>query len=128
VLDDKYKKQYEDNARLARETIGTDEYYAKHFSPVFITAQTDLFSRLGYLEGSHIGDLLPVLESLRGLGDAVPKIVSPDSFAYTITELRKRFERMYAGSGDQRALQVRIILDRLPGVAAPLGLVMGGSS
>jgi hypothetical protein len=128
VLDDKYKRQYDDNARFARETIGTDEYYARHFSPVFITAQTDLFSRVGYLESSHISDLFPVIESVRGLADAVPKIVSPESFAYTITELRKRFERMYAGSGDQRALQVRIVLDRLPGVAAPLGLVMGGSS
>jgi hypothetical protein len=57
----------------------------------------------------------------------VPKILSPDSFAYTITELRKRFERMYAGSGDQRALQVRILLEHLPGVAAPLGQALGGS-
>jgi hypothetical protein len=128
VLDGKVKKQYEDNARLARETITTDEYYDRHLSPIFETAQTDLFSRVGNLESSHINDLFPVVESVRALADAVPKIVSPESFAYTITELRERFERMYAGSGDQRALQVRIILDRLPGVAAPLGLVMGGSS
>jgi hypothetical protein len=58
----------------------------------------------------------------------VPKIVSPENFAYTLTELRTRLERMYAGSGDQRALQVRIILDRLPGVAAPLAAMGGGSS
>jgi hypothetical protein len=128
ALDDKLKRQYDDNARLARETIATDEYFERHFNSIFDTARTDLFSRVGYLESSHINDLFPVVESLRALADAVPKIVSPESFAYTITELRKRFESMYAGSGDQRALQVRIILDRLPGVAAPLGLVMGGSS
>jgi hypothetical protein len=128
LFDAKVKQQYEDNARLARETIATDEYYDRHLRPIYETAQTDLFSRVGNLESSHINDLLPVVESVRALVDAVPKIVSPENFAYTFTELRKRFERMYAGSGDQRALQVRIVLDRLPGVAAPLGLVMGGSS
>jgi hypothetical protein len=85
-------------------------------------AKTDLFLRVGYLEGSHINELFPVLESVRTLADAVPKILSPDSFAYTITEMRRRLERMYEGSGDQRALQVRLVLDRVPGVAAPLGL------
>jgi hypothetical protein len=74
-----------------------------------------------------MNDLFPLLESIRGLADTVPKIVSPDSFAYTVTELRNRFEHMYTGSGDQRALQVRIVLEHLPGVAAPLGQVLGGS-
>jgi hypothetical protein len=128
ALDDKLKKQYDDNARLARETISTDEYYDKHFNAIFDTARTDLFSRIGFLESSHINDLFPVVESVRTLVDTVPKIVSPERFADTMKEVRQRFERMYAGSGDQRALQVRIILDRLPGVAAPLGVVMGGSS
>jgi hypothetical protein len=72
-----------------------------------------------------VNDLFPLLESIRGLADTVPKIVLPENFAYTVTELRTRLERMYAGSGEQRALQVRIVLDRLPGVAAPLGQ-MGG--
>jgi hypothetical protein len=128
VIGDQYRRHYEDFARFSRQTINSNEYYDKHWVPLFDAARTDLFSRLGYLEGSHIDDLFPVLESIRGLTDAVPKIVSPENFAYTLTELRKRLEHMYEGSGEQRALPVRIILDRLPGVAAPLGLPMGGSS
>jgi phospholipid/cholesterol/gamma-HCH transport system substrate-binding protein len=128
VIGDQARRHYEDNLRLARESMASDAYFDKHWIPLFDTARTDLFSRLGYLEGSHVNDLFPVLESIRGLTDAVPKIVSPESFAYTLTELRKRLEHMYEGSGDQRALPVRIILDRLPGVAAPLGLPIGGSS
>ena len=133
ALDPEYKKEFEDNARLAQETIATDEYYAKNIIPGLTAGKTDLFFPAGYLEGSHIDELFPVIESVRTLADAVPKIVSPENFAYTLTELRTRLERMYAGSGDQRALQVRLILDRLPGVAAPLagmagaGMV-GGSS
>jgi len=127
ALDPKYQKQFSEHGRLAQETFGTDTYFVKHLIPLFDAARTDLFLRIGYLESSHIDELFPVIESVRTLADAVPKIVSPESFAYTFTELRKRLERMFAGSGDQRALQVRIILDRVPGVAAPLGVMFGGS-
>ena len=40
---------------------------------------------MGYLEGSHINDLFPVLDSVRALADTVPKTLSPDSFADTLT-------------------------------------------
>jgi hypothetical protein len=127
VFPDQNHKQAEENARLIQANPLAREFEEKHFLPLITTAITDLFSRVGSLESSHITDLMPAVESVRALTDTVPKILSPDSFAYTLTELRTRFERMYAGSGDERALQVRIILDRLPGIAAPLGLVMGGS-
>lgn len=128
ALDSKIKKQFNDNAELSQETLATDEYYVKHWYAGLDAARIGLFFPIGYLEASHIADLLPVIESVRTLADAVPHIVSPENFAYTLTELRTRFERMYAGSGDQRALQVRIILDKLPGVAAPLGAMGGGPS
>jgi hypothetical protein len=128
ALDPKYKRQFDGNAELAQKTLGTDEYYVKQWFANLDAARIGLFFPIGYLEASHIGDLFPVIESLRTLADTVPHIVSPENFAYTLTELRTRFERMYAGSGDQRALQVRILLDRLPGVAAPLGVMGGGSS
>jgi hypothetical protein len=129
VIDEQTRQHFEANVELFREHEKKDMgFFDKHWSELLDLARTDLFSPVGYLEGSHINDLTPVLESVRGLADAVPQIVSPDNFAYTLTELRRRFEHMYQGSGDQRALQVRLILDRLPGVAAPLGLPTGGSS
>lgn len=126
---DETRKLYMEKAyRVFSETQNSDKYYESIFDPVLGIVKNNVFLSLGWLEGSHMGDLLPILGSVRTLADAVPKIISPDSFAYTMTELRRRFERMYEGSGDQRALQVRIMLDRLPGVAAPLGLAMGGHS
>jgi hypothetical protein len=127
VLGERTQRYYENDVKLFQSTIKTDEFYERHLIPTFDTARSDLFGRIGTLLSSHMNDLTPAIESVRALTDTVPKILSPDSFAYTLTEIRKRFERMYAGSGDERALQVRIILDRLPGVAAPLGMVMGSA-
>jgi hypothetical protein len=124
--DDNRKKHLDDMYRLFMDNLSNDKYFNSSLDQILNIAKTDLFLRVGYLEGSHINELFPVLESVRTLADTVPKILSPDSFAYTLTELRRRFERMYEGSGDQRALQVRIQLDRVPGIAAPLGLPTGG--
>ena len=35
-------------------------------------------------------------------------------------KMRTRLQKLLGGNGEQRALQVKIILDSLPGVAAPL--------
>ncbi len=43
----------------------------------------------------------------------------------TLVELRTRFERLYAGSPEQRALQVHIVLDQIPGVQAPVSALGG---
>ena len=117
---------FDEHAKLLLSTQGTDEWYERQGIPMIDSARSDLFVRIGNLEGSHINDFTPVVESVRALTDTVPKILSPDSFAYTLTEIRKRLERTYEGSGDERAVRVRIVLDRLPGVAAPLGMA-GGS-
>lgn len=126
ALDDDRKKQFMNSAEMLKRSLPNDEWYRKQWQPLFDLVRTDFLTRLGYLETSHINELFPVIESLRTVMDTVPKIVSPEHFAYTATELRTRFERMYAGSGDQRALQVQIILDRFPAIAAPMG-AMGGT-
>ncbi|QLL09131.1 Mammalian cell entry related domain protein [Mycobacterium vicinigordonae] len=123
--DENRKRHLEEMYRMFTENLSNDKWFEYSHDQILNIAKTDLFLRVGYLEGSHINELFPVLESVRTLADTVPKILSPDSFAYTITEMRRRLERMYEGSGEQRALQVRLILDRVPGVAAPLGLATG---
>jgi len=82
-----------------------------------------LFAAVGKLESSHVDDLLPMIGGIKALTDAAPALLRPEDIAQTLAELRSRFERLYAGNGEQRALQVRILLDSLPGVAAPLGVL-----
>jgi hypothetical protein len=112
----------------ASQTLATDPnkfVFGRVHEWISIGAQFDLFSKVGNLLSSHTFDLFPLLEEVRVMADVVPRLVNPADIEFKLGELRSRLERMYAGSGDQRALQVRIVLDQLPGVAAPLGMVLG---
>jgi hypothetical protein len=66
-----------------------------------------------------------MIDSVRALTDVVPPLMRPQGMSEMLVELRSRLEKMYGGTPEQRALQVRIVLDSLPGVAAPLGAVGG---
>lgn len=103
----------------------SQEEWEQLFIPTLELASGGLFADLGRLESSHLGQLLPVTDMVKALTDVVPPLIRPEGFAQMLAELRSRFERMYGGTPEQRALQVRIVLDSLPGVAAPLG-AMGG--
>ncbi len=104
----------------------TEEEWQHLFLPTLDEASGTLFAALGRLESSHVGDLLPVTDAVKTLASVVPPLIRPEGFGQTLAELRSRFEKMYAGTPEQRAVQVRIVLDKLPGVAAPLG-VMGSA-
>jgi hypothetical protein len=121
--DDLKLKYYNDSAQEL--VTDPDKWVFGRFREYFVGAREDLFSKIGDLESSHTYDLFPLLDQLRVMSDVVPRLLNPTDLGDKLGELRSRLERMYAGSGDQRALQVRIVLDQLPGVAAPLGLVLG---
>lgn len=82
-----------------------------------------IFGSIGKLEKTHVADLLPLVDGVVSLTDTVPPLLRPDGVAQMLVELRTRFEKLYSGTPEQRALQVRIVLDSLPGVAAPLNAI-----
>lgn len=90
-------------------------------------ASDGLFASVGKLESTHVDDLFPLISGIKALTDVTPPLLRPQDIASKLAELRSRFERLYSGNGDQRAISVRVVLDSLPGVAGPLGVVMGGS-
>jgi len=109
------------------EGIGdlSKEKYESEALPTWDLTSKNLFGSVGKLESAHVHDLLPLVNGIQELTDTVPPLVRPQGFAQMLVDLRSRFEKMYGGTPEQRALRVRIILDSLPGVAAPLG-VLGG--
>ncbi|ORW90612.1 MlaD family protein [Mycolicibacter terrae] len=103
----------------------TEEEWQHLFIPTLELASGGLFADIGKLESSHLGQLLPVTDMVKALTDVVPPLIRPEGFAEMLAELRTRFERMYGGTPEQRTVQIQIVLDSLPGVAAPLD-AMGG--
>ena len=103
----------------------TEDFYKNTYTPTVRLANTDLFAAFGRLESSHSTDLAPMTDMIKVLSDVVPGLVPPDAIADTARELRMRLEKLFAGSPEQRAVNVRVVLDSLPGVAAPIAAVGG---
>jgi hypothetical protein len=123
TYDDQLKAHYDSELKLAQTDIDTFT-----FGPVkefFDAASTDLFVKVGNVLSTHTYDLFPVVEEIRSVTSVVPKVIDADGIGNTLRELHSRLVRMYEGSGDQRAMQVKIVLDEIPAVAAPLGLSVG---
>lgn len=98
----------------------TDDYWNHRAIATLDVMANSFFGALGKLLSSHTSDLLPAVNLVQTLSDTVPGLVTPTGLADMLAELRSRFEKLYAGSPEQRALQVHIVLDQLPGVQAPL--------
>lgn len=103
----------------------TAEEWEQKYLPTQKLATTKVLGLVGKLEATLLGHAFSVVDSVNALTDVVPPLIRPEGFAETLAELRSRFEKMYAGTPEQRALRVRIVLDSLPGVAGPLN-AMGG--
>ena len=98
------------------------EYFQKHFMTTLDLIENGLFAAVGRLVGSHVDDLSPLIFGMKAITDTGPVLLRPQDVAEKLSELRSRFEKLYAGNGDQHAISVRILLDSLPGVASSIGV------
>ncbi len=124
-LDDHLREVFLSNARLLASD--PDEYMKQVYVPYLEVSGDAVFGSVGKLESTHMIDLKPAVGIVQSLAEVVPALVNPTGVAGTLQELRTRLERMFAGSPEQRALQLRIVLDELPGVAAPVEAIGGVS-
>ena len=106
------------------DTVSQD-YYDKIFTGSLDLVANNLFGAVGRLVGSHSTELAPFIDVVKAFTDIVPGLVPPDDVADTARELRLRLERLFGGPPDRRAVDVRVILDSLPGIAAPIDAVGG---
>jgi hypothetical protein len=112
-----------DNFLHAALNGATEDFFQHTFKPTIDLSSTDLFGAAGRLVGSHGTDLAPLTDMLKILTDVAPGVIPPDAIADTAREYRERLQRLFGGPPGRRAVNVRIILDSLPGVAAPLDAV-----
>lgn len=105
--------------------LSDDQWYNTFAIPTYEQIVNGIFGSIGKLEASHVSDLLPLVNGIQTITDTVPPLLRPEATGDMLTELRSRFQRLYGGTPDQRALQVKIVLDNLPGVAAPINTIGG---
>jgi hypothetical protein len=103
----------------------SEDYWKKRSIDSLDLIAAKFFGKIGHLLASHPSELLPAIELIKTLTDVVPGLITPDNVASDLVELRTRLEKLYAGSPEQRAIQVHIVLDKLPGVAAPVAAIGG---
>jgi MlaD protein len=96
------------------------EWWDGIIGPTLKFVADSFFGAIGKVIGSHSVDLAPVTDMIKAFTDVVPGLVPPDAIADTARELRNRLERLFAGPPDRRAISVRVILDSLPGLQAPM--------
>lgn len=99
-----------------------DEMFESSVKPSLATISGSLFGAAGHLLNSHADELTPGSQLIGVLADVVPIVVSRTDFAGRSAELRNRLAQAF-GDSEGSGLQVRIILDSLPAVAAPLGIL-----
>jgi len=103
----------------------TEDFFQNTYKPTIAITSTGLFGAVGTLVGKHSTDLAPLTDMIKVLTDVAPGLVPADDIAETAFELRTRLQRLFAGPPDRRAVNVRVVLDSLPGVAAPIEAVAG---
>lgn len=103
----------------------TEDIFQSRAVPVADKTEHSLFAAAGRLILSHADDLHDVVGIAKALFDVVPPLLRPEQIGQMLVEMRTRFEKMYGGTPERRALQVRIVLDSLPGVAAPIAAIGG---
>ena len=97
-----------------------EQFFNDRFLATIQLASTGLFGTVGNLLSSNVPNLLPATEVVRTLTAPLPGVFAGEQIGATLVELRSRFQKMFQGNGEQRALRVHIILENLPAVAAPL--------
>lgn len=105
--------------------LSDKQWYQEWGVPHWNAIVDGIFGSVGKVESSHVGDLLPMINGFQTIMDTTAPLLRPVGVGDTLVELRHRFETLYGGTPEQRALRVRIVLDKLPGIAAPID-AMGG--
>ncbi|MCV7250092.1 Mammalian cell entry related domain protein [Mycobacterium koreense] len=103
----------------------TEDFFVNTFTPTIDLTANSLFGAAGKLVSSHSTELAPVTDLIKRFSDIAPGLVPSDEIADTARDLRVRLERLFAGPPDRRAVNVRVILDVLPAVAATADAVGG---
>ncbi|MGW5113465.1 MlaD family protein [Nocardia sp. NPDC004123] len=112
-----------DYHHLPDGSLGTNDPLLDHASAGLGLASGSLFGAAGKLLASHGDELTPVVKAVQEITDTIPGVLANGSLAGKLQTLVDQYDRAFSGAGATRTLQLRVVLDRLPALAAPLGML-----
>ncbi|MFX0578480.1 Mce family protein [Nocardia nepalensis] len=82
----------------------------------------NLFGAAGHLLASHAAELPAVTDAVQALTDAIPAVLANGALTPRFKQLVAQCDQAFSGGDGARTLNLRLVLDSLPGIAAPLGM------
>lgn len=101
---------------------GRDDAYWDDLNTAMDVAMVKLFGAAGSLLQSHDHELTPVTGLAAALFGATPTLLANGRAASQLSAMVDRYGTVFTGPDSSRTLNLRLILDNLPGVAAPLAV------
>ncbi|MGB3602244.1 MlaD family protein [Gordonia sp. (in: high G+C Gram-positive bacteria)] len=103
--------------RMPDGSRGVDKAYHDLMNRSLTVASDGLFGAIGVLLGSHAAELTPVVTAVKYLSDEVPGVMGDASNMTKLQEAIEGLKRSFKGPKGQQTLQLRILLDSVPGIA-----------
>ncbi|UGT55131.1 hypothetical protein [Nocardia asteroides] len=109
--------------RLPDGTRGVDDDFLDDAGAGLSKASGELFGAAGFLLASHGSELTPLVQAVQAMTDTIPSVLGNGALTERIETLVAQYNQAFSGQEGKRTLQLRVVLDLLPGLAAPLGAV-----
>ncbi|MFC8529924.1 Mce family protein [Nocardia sp. NPDC057227] len=101
-------------------TTGVDDAFMDYSDAGLELAATSLFGKAGSLLASHGSEVTPVTLLVKALTDAMPHVLDGGAAPAKLRALLDRYDAAFTGPDGARTLNLRLVLDDLPMIAAPL--------
>ncbi|CCW11342.1 Mammalian cell entry related domain protein [Rhodococcus aetherivorans] len=101
-------------------SYGVNDAFMDETDEAMEIMSTDVFGGAGKLLSSHGAELTPVTGIVQALSDGLPGLLAGGASTQKLQTLVDRYNAAFSESGDYKTLNLRIILDDLPGMSAPL--------
>ncbi|MFC8529236.1 hypothetical protein [Nocardia sp. NPDC057227] len=113
---------YSDYNRRPDGSIGVDDAFIDYTDGGLALAANSLFGKAGALLASHGTEITPVTLLVKALTDALPQMLDGGAAPAKLRALIDRYDAAFTGPDGSKTLNLRLVLDDLPMLAAPMAL------
>nr|GLK36444.1 hypothetical protein GCM10017611_33010 [Rhodococcus wratislaviensis] len=103
-------------------SVGVDDTFMDETNAALSIAGNKLFGQAGALLASHGTELTPLTQIVVEATGVIPHLLNSGMSPEATSEIIRRLDSAFVDTPDGQRLQLRLVLDGFPALAAPLGL------